>query len=180
MRRTRQRRHVACPVLIVRGEERDIGPVVVGVDGSEVSRLAVGFAFEEAAMRQTGLVAVHCWAHPVSTGPGDMLPLVYDPRLLEAEERRVLTESLAGWAELYPEVSVRAEIVRDRPVHPLVERSRTAQLVVVGARGRGGFAGLLLGSVSQSLIYHSACPVAVVRASLARRLTARRAAFSTE
>lgn len=158
--------HAACPVLVVRGTQRPDGPVVVGVDGSEVSQLAVAFAFEEAAIRRADLVAVHAWIGPVSTGPGDMLPLVYDPVELEAEEQRLLNEALAGYRELFPEVTVREEPVRDRPGHALVEHSKTAQLVVVGARGRGGFSGLLLGSVSQTLIYHAECPVAVVRASL--------------
>ena len=117
-------------------------------------------------MRRADLVAVHAWLHPVSAGPGDMLPLVYDPDALADEERRLLGESLAGWAERYPNVVVHRELVRNRPGHALVERSAAAQLVVVGARGRGGFTGLLLGSVSQTLIHHAACPVAVVRATL--------------
>jgi nucleotide-binding universal stress UspA family protein len=158
--------HAACPVLVARGEEHPTGPVVVGVDGSEVSALAVAFAAEEAALRGVELVAVHAWSTPVSTGPGDMLPVVYDPTLLESEARRVLSESLAGLAERYPDVAVRAELVRGQPGHCLAVRSATAQLVVVGARGRGGFAGLVLGSVSQSVLYHAASPVLVVRHTL--------------
>jgi nucleotide-binding universal stress UspA family protein len=158
--------HAACPVLVIRGPEGATGPVVVGVDGSAGSESAVGFAFEEAARRKTGLTAVHAWGVFESGSQKDLLPLVYDRDALEGEERRVLSESLAGWAQQYPEVTVRQELVRGRPAAALIERSQNAQLLVTGARGRGGFAGLLLGSVSQSVLHHAGCPVAVVRASL--------------
>jgi nucleotide-binding universal stress UspA family protein len=158
--------HAACPVLVVRGQERTTGPVVVGVDGSAGSGSAVGFAIEEAARRKTGLTAVHAWGAFDSGSQKDMLPLVYDRDALEGEEQRVLSESLAGWAQRYPEVAVRQELVRGRPAAALIERSQNAQLVVTGARGRGGFAGMLLGSVSQTVLHHAGCPVVVVRASL--------------
>ncbi len=158
--------HAACPVVVVRGPERATGPVVVGVDGSAGSESAVGFAIEEAAQRKTGLIAVHAWGAFDSGSQNDVLPLVYDRDALEGEERRVLSESVAGWAQQYPEVTVRQELVRGRPAAALIERSQNAQLVVTGARGRGGFAGLLLGSVSQTVLHHAGCPVALVRASL--------------
>lgn len=155
--------HAACPVLVIRGTERTTGPVVVGVDGSELSALAVEFAAEAAVRRGTDLVAVHAWFGPTSPGAGEMMPLVHDPALLENEERRLLAESTAGLTERYPDLVIRREQQHGRAGHRLAEWSKSAQLVVVGARGRGGFAGLLLGSVSQALLYHSACPVAVVR-----------------
>ncbi|HEU4423611.1 MAG TPA: universal stress protein, partial [Pilimelia sp.] len=156
--------HAECPVLVARGEPRADGPVVVGVDGSPLSGLAVGFAVEEAALRETGVVAVHAWTRPVSTGPGDMLPLVYDVDAVEAEEDRVLAESVAGWGDRYPEVPVTHRLVRGPTRATLIDESARAQLLVVGARGRGGFAGLLLGSVSQAVLHHAGCPVAVIRA----------------
>ncbi|SCL29460.1 universal stress protein [Micromonospora inyonensis] len=155
--------HAACPVLVVRGEPRADGPVVVGVDGSDLSDLAVAFAVEEAARRGTELVAVHAWLHPTPLGPGDMLPLAYDLDALADDEERVLVEAVAGWAERYPEVPIRRRLVRGAPARALVEESQTAQLVVVGARGRGGLAGLLLGSVSHAVLHHTRCPVAIVR-----------------
>jgi nucleotide-binding universal stress UspA family protein len=155
--------HAPCPVLVARGESRRDGPVVVGVDGSAVSDAAVGFAFEEAALRGTDLVAVHAWRFPVSTGAGDMLPLVYDVDLLAAEEERVLAEGLAGWCERFPDVPVTRHPDRRRAAKALLAASADAQLVVVGARGRGGFAGLLLGSVSHAVLHHALCPVVVVR-----------------
>jgi nucleotide-binding universal stress UspA family protein len=90
-----------------------------------------------------------------------MAPLV-DWDAVQADEREVLAERLAGWSEKYPDVPVHRLVVRDRPAHALVDESGRAQLVVVGSRGRGGFTGLLMGSVSQALLHHAHCPVAVV------------------
>jgi nucleotide-binding universal stress UspA family protein len=158
--------HAACPVLVVRGQERVRGPVVVGVDGSAGSETAIGFAIEEAARRKTGLTAVHAWGAFASVGQDDMLPLVHQPGTLEDEEYRVLSESLAGWTQRYPEVAIQQELFHGRPAVALIERSQHAQLLVTGARGRGGFTGLLLGSVSQTVLHHAGCPVVVARASL--------------
>ncbi|MEG3637219.1 universal stress protein [Micromonospora palythoicola] len=155
--------HADGPVLVVRGESRADGPVVVGVDGSELSQEAVRFAFEEAAWRGTELVAVHAWLYPTPVGPGDILPLVYDLDAFRDEEERVLAEAVAGWSERYPEVPVRRRLVRGSPGRALVEESRTAQVVVVGARGRGALGGLLLGSVSHAVLHHAHCPLAIVR-----------------
>ncbi|QGN49284.1 universal stress protein [Micromonospora sp. WMMD558] len=152
-----------CPVLVVRGEPRADGPVVVGVDGSELSTEAIGFAFEEAARRDAPLVAVHAWLYPTPVGPGDILPLVYDLDAFGAEEERLLAESLAGFAERYPQVPVRHRLVRGSPGRVLVDESKGAQLVVVGAHGHGALGGLLLGSVSHAVLHHAHCPLVVVR-----------------
>ncbi|MFR9775125.1 universal stress protein [Micromonospora sp. MS34] len=153
-----------CPVLVARGAGRPAGPVVVGVDGSARSRPAVEFAAEEASVRGARLHAVHAYTHPVSVGPGDMQPLVYEEGQLRGEEDRILAESLSGLGERWPEVPVTREVTHGRPVGVLTEASRTAQLMVVGAQGRGELTGLLLGSVSQGVLHHADCPVAVVRA----------------
>ncbi|GIJ22807.1 universal stress protein [Micromonospora lutea] len=155
--------HAECPVLVVRGEARADGPVVVGVDGSELSQEAVRYAFEEAAWRGTELVAVRAWLYPTPAGPGDILPLVYDLDAFREEEERTLAEAVAGWSERFPEVPVRRLLVRGSPGRALVEQSRTAQLVVVGARGRGALGGLLLGSVSHAVLHHAHSPLAIVR-----------------
>lgn len=157
--------HATCPVLVVRGDDRTEGPVLVGVDGSPLSDLAAEFAMEEAAWRKTSVVAVHAWTHPVSLGPGDMQPLVHDAVATQEDEARLLAESIAGLRERYPDVPIEERVVRGRPGSVLAEEARKgAQLIVVGARGRGGFTGLLLGSVSQTVLHHAPCPVAVVRA----------------
>ncbi|GGM77219.1 universal stress protein [Dactylosporangium sucinum] len=159
--------HAACPVVIVRHAGRPPGPeagrVVVGVDGSHDAERALGFAFEQASFRGVGLTAVEAYRWPASSGPGDLVPLVYDPAKLRDDEDRTLAEAIGGWAGKYPDVDVRRAVANGRPAAVLTELSAGAELVVVGSRGRGGFAGLLLGSVSQALIHHAACPVAVVR-----------------
>ncbi|MEU1844794.1 universal stress protein [Micromonospora sediminicola] len=152
-----------CPVLVTRGEARADGPVVVGVDGSAHSGVAVGFAYEEAARRGAPLVVVHAWLYPTPIGPGDVVPLVYDPEALAEESRRILAEAVAGWSERYPDVEVRQRSVRGAPARVLVEQSASAQLVVVGAHGRGALAGLLLGSVSHAVLHHAHAPLVIAR-----------------
>jgi len=88
---------------------------------------------------------------------------VFDSAGIEQEERVLLAERIAGWASKYPDVSVQQELVQGRAVTTLLEYAQRAQLLVVGSHGRGGFAGMLLGSTSHSLIIHSSCPVIVVR-----------------
>jgi nucleotide-binding universal stress UspA family protein len=159
--------HASCPVIVVRGSEPDRTgprpePVVVGVDGSPTSEAATAFAFEAASLRRVPLVAVHVWRDVLVDAT--MAPLL-DWDVIDSDEREVLAERLAGWTEKYPDVPVRRLVARDRPARALVEESGRAQLVVVGSRGRGGFHGLLLGSVSQALLHHARCPVAVVRSS---------------
>jgi nucleotide-binding universal stress UspA family protein len=162
--------HAHCPVVVVRYGPPDeepgpaAGRVVAGVDGSASSEAVLEFAFEEAAMRGAGLTVMHAWTAPVSTGPGDLLPLVYDVDSVNEDEARLLSELLAGWQEKYPDVPVRRLVLHRPPAKELVRLSRGAELLVVGARGRGGFRGLLLGSVSHAAIQHASCPVAVVRA----------------
>src|SRR5690606_16016414 len=93
----------------------------------------------------------------------DELPLIYDASDIEATQQRLVRDALADARRRWPQVRVREQVTRGRPARVLIDASARAQLVVVGARGRGGFAGLLLGSVSQALLHHSDCPVAVIR-----------------
>jgi nucleotide-binding universal stress UspA family protein len=157
--------HAHCPVVVVRGQApaQTSLPVWVGVDGSPESDLAAGFAFDEAARRGVPVAALHAWEPPPVPRRNTVPPLSYDPALIEAAERQLLDEDLAQWRDKYPQVAVTTTVVPGRPGQALVDVSRRAQLVVVGSRGRGGLRGLLLGSVSQHLLHHAACPVAVVR-----------------
>jgi len=158
--------HAACPVVVVRPYDeqgQSSRPVVVGVDGSEVSARAIDFAMDHASRLGTPLVVLHAWW--LEFVDGVIVTTVNSPEWLRARERIDLTvaESLAGRRERYPEVEVLTRTVSARPAAALIEASRDASLVVVGSRGRGGFAGLLLGSVSREVLMQAAAPVAVVR-----------------
>lgn len=143
--------------------------MVVGVDGIPVSERAVGLAFEEAALRAAPLTALMACDDFVHDTPDGSLRLVADWGAVEAEEQRVPAERLAGWQERYPGVTVERAVVRGRPTRALLAAERGAQLLVVGGYGRGGFAGMLLGSTSQAVIHHAPCPLAVVRRTEAER-----------
>ncbi|WP_027945098.1 universal stress protein [Amycolatopsis taiwanensis] len=139
--------HARCPVAVVRGREPRLDePVVAGIDGSTHSGSAVGLAFEEASLRRVQLVALHA-----------------EPAMERTAE--AASGAVAAWRKKYPEVAVQQVVVREDPRKPLLEWSERAQLVVVGSRGRGGFTGMLLGSTSQAMIHHAACPVLVARSA---------------
>ncbi|WP_327117483.1 universal stress protein [Nocardia sp. NBC_01730] len=154
------------PVVVVRDtgteyQTRCVGRVVVGVDGSEISEAAVGAAFAEASDRRAQLVAVYAWSDlPYGRFAG--LPNTIPDRGVAAEAQSILAEQLAGWQEKYPDVDVMRKAYLSGPRHHLIEWSRSAQLLVVGSRGRGGFRGQLLGSTGNALIQRAHCPVMVV------------------
>ena len=164
-----------CPVVVVHDRvstEEDAragvprvvvqpGPVVVGLDASERSERALAFAFAQASRRQVGLTVIACWAWEDTDGYLPLPPVGVWEETRE-QERRLVSELLAGWAEKYPDVAVRTRLERARTVPTLLDAASGATLLVVGTRGRGGFDGLLLGSVSQRVIERASCPVAVV------------------
>jgi nucleotide-binding universal stress UspA family protein len=137
--------------------------VVVGVDGSELSKLAVDFAFAHAALHGMGVTAVNVYSPRMLAAPGQAWPLTDSAGFLQ-DRNRLLSEALAGYRDTYPGVPLRHKIVVGRPAQVLVAESARAALTVVGSRGRGGFTGLLLGSTSQAVLHHATGPVAVVRA----------------
>lgn len=155
---------------VVRGDEphadagerdTDAGaPVVVGIDGSPMSEAALAYAYETASAYGSPLVTVHAWRPAAEDSR--LFPYI-DLDAVRDEEVRLLAEQVTGWVEKYPDVPIRSEVVNARPAHALLEHSAHARLLVVGARGRGGMAGSLLGSTSQALIHRAACPVVVVR-----------------
>ncbi|MGH3341995.1 MAG: universal stress protein [Carbonactinosporaceae bacterium] len=156
--------HAHCPVIVVREGSRAAPPdslVVVGVDSSPHSDTALGFAFEEADLRGTRLEAVHSRVHHWARS--EAVPsLLEDPAAVEQESRRLLERSLAPWRAKYSNVEASQTSVALPPAHALVSAATDAQLLVVGSRGHGGFAGLLLGSVSHGVLHRAHCPVAVV------------------
>lgn len=155
--------HAPCPVVVARGEIDREGDILVGVDGSPGGAGALEFAMQEASLRGVGVTALHAYVFPATADSGDMLPLVYDAEQLAENEAAVLGEAVSGLRERYPDVPLHEVLVRDRPARAIVKAAEQASLVVVGSRGRGGFAGLLLGSVSHAVLHHASCPVVIVR-----------------
>jgi nucleotide-binding universal stress UspA family protein len=152
-----------CPVAILHADQAQsfdrTSPIVLGIDGSPASEAATTMAFDEASRRGVDLVAVHAWS---DVGVFPLLGMDWHQN--EDKGREVLGERLAGWQERYPDVCVRRRIVCDRPARWLIEESGQAQLVVVGSRGRGGFPGMHLGSVSIAVAESALAPVIVVPA----------------
>ena len=157
--------HAHSPVVVVRGTEAGAegGPVVVGIDGSALSRDALGYAFEQASLRGVPLVVVYAWW--IEFVDGVVVTTVGSPQWTAAEQRQRITvaETMAGWQEKYPDVAVDVRLEHARPIDAIERASQGACLTVVGARGRGGFRGLMLGSVSHGVLHRAHSPVAVVR-----------------
>ena len=154
--------HAHCPVAVVPDQplphDIDRRPVLVGIDGSAASETATALAFDEASRRGVDLVALHAWTD------ADMSSL---PSFETSAQLQVagetLGERIAGWQEKYPDVTVHRVIRYDHPVQRLLDEAVLAQLVVVGSHGRGGFTGMLLGSVSTAIAHEARVPVIVAR-----------------
>jgi nucleotide-binding universal stress UspA family protein len=158
--------HAPCPVVVWRGDTAnplpDDRPIVVGVDGSELSAAAVDYAFQYAYTLGAPLVALHSWIGDAALGVGATAALV-DWNAVAESESAVLAESLAGLQDSYPDVDVRRIIDRGPAAKVLLSHLKDAQLAVVGSHGRGQFAAALLGSTSQNLLHNAPCPVLVAR-----------------
>ncbi|MEY9964717.1 nucleotide-binding universal stress UspA family protein [Streptacidiphilus sp. MAP12-16] len=161
--------HAACPVVVVPNIGAEVPSegsasvsMAVGVHGREPSDELLAFAFETAQRRRLGLRVVHAWSYPLVVGPGHAFPPVYEEGHVAAEETRLVAEVLAGWRQKYPDVPVQEDIVRSSPAKYLVSLSATQQLVAVGRHGTQDGPVSRLGSVSQAVVHHARCPVAVV------------------
>jgi nucleotide-binding universal stress UspA family protein len=159
--------HAPVPVVVVRGDEHDRHEVVVGVDESDRSHHALEYAFQYAARHGGRVHAIHA-VHAVH----DRVALLPMPPVSARDwvapnqdltARELLADAVAPCVLRYPAVEIEITVVDASAAWALVQASKGAALVVVGSRGHGGFAGLLLGSVSQALLRHADCPVAVVR-----------------
>jgi len=142
-------------VVVVRGRWRPAGhylpgPVVAGVDGSPAAQAGLRFAFEEAALRAAPMVVV-CG---LADAPGS---LGYEQQLQENVER--LLDRLE---KEHPEVTVLRQVVAGGPLNGLLVAAQDAQMVIVGARGRGGVRGMRMGSVARGVLHHAPCPVGIV------------------
>jgi nucleotide-binding universal stress UspA family protein len=137
------------------------GRIVVGVDGSPTSIDALAWAAGEAEAKGFGLHAVTCWSVPSTLLMGP-----YQPPISEEELRLVARDMLMSAIDKVlgaePQVDLTTEVVQGDPALRLLELDADAEMIVVGSRGRGGFAGLLLGSVSQHLAEHARCPVVII------------------
>jgi nucleotide-binding universal stress UspA family protein len=149
-----------CPLVVLRGpaglREEDAA-VVVGVDATDAAQAVLAVGFDHASRHEVALRAVLCW-HP------DLLASMKWRPSPPAPERadEWLSEALAGWSERYPDVTVHPEVIRQHPVAGLVLASSAQYLLVVGTTGHHALPGALLGSVSQGVLHHATCPVAVV------------------
>ncbi|MFE2957265.1 universal stress protein [Nocardia tengchongensis] len=146
-------RRAHCPFVVVRDGvpfpvDLPTRPILVGVDGTKISEPAIKAALEEASVRGVAVIALH------AEGASD------DPEM-DALDDYVLAESLAGWQERYPNVRIDRETAHDTPERSLLALSSSSQLLVVGTRGRGGFAGKVFGSTSQSLLLRVQTPIMI-------------------
>lgn len=162
--------HAPCPVMILRRDasaggqghtDRPTPRIVVGVDGSGAARQALRWALEEARLRHATVDVVHAWRMPYPDGyPVRTLTL---PPAVEVEhEARRLLDAAVGSAAAGAGTQVEPILVCDSAARALIDTAKGADMVVVGSRGRGEFAGLLLGSVSQKVLHHASCPVVVI------------------
>lgn len=154
--------HSECPVVVVRGNSPTTGPVVVGVDDSPGSTTALLFGLQTADQRAGEVIALQAW-HDGRFGlaaPGPLPPA--DRQQVQRHIERSLAQQVARLSAGFSHVRARTVVQEGHPVAALSDASRDAQLLVVGHRGRGGFRGLFMGSVTFGVLHHAHCPVAVV------------------
>ena len=154
--------HSPAPVVVVNSSSlQPRGRIVVGIDGSTHSIEALRWALEEARLRAVGVDVVHAWQYPGVLFFGETMVIPADELAEGAAD--VLRATIAAVTDDMAGLDVRTFVERGHPVGVLTEHAKDAGLVVVGSRGRGGFAGLLLGSVSSEVVHHAPCPAVVVR-----------------
>ena len=140
--------------------DRDDRRIVVGVDGSPSSMAALRWAILQAELTGCAVEAVTAWRLPSRYGFAAVTDRATD---FEGDARKVLADALNEVSSVEPDVVIRSSVVEGHPAEVLVWAARGADMLVVGSRGHGGFAGALLGSVSQYCVHHAPCPVLVIR-----------------
>lgn len=142
----------------------DYKKVVVGVDGSPASVKAVVWATHEAKLRNSEIEILHSWSMPFVVDPMAMMPMMFPVEEMVADAKKVV----AGAVEIIAGIDAKARVItrieRGSASEHLITAGKSADLLVVGSRGHGGFAGLLLGSVAQQVANHATCPVVIVPA----------------
>lgn len=158
--------HAASPVVIVpQGSRADAeGPVVVAIDGSSHSAAAAERAFWIAELRGAPLVALTTWNVEVVDGMVVTTPGTDAWNATEAKYRAIADNIVNPLRDKHPGVTSTVEVIRGSAAKVLTERTADAGLLVMGTRGRGGFTGMLLGSVSQRVLETATCPVMLVHA----------------
>jgi len=135
--------------------------IVVGVDGSEAAHQALQWAVDEARRRNAVVEAIHAWHQPFVSGYAYLGEMDLGEYLTAA--RKTLDTAIASVDA--DGVTVESKVVAGGASQVLVEEAKGASLLVVGSRGRGGFSGLLLGSVSQQAAHHAPCPIVIIPAA---------------
>lgn len=160
----------ACPVVVIRDlpEQATTAPhIVVGIDGSTTSDDALTYAFARAQEQGLPLRIVQSWPEETAaSAPGPDVAATAAAEMRAASlngHRRAVEEHIRTWAQEHPDVAVQVQVCTGDATQALVAESASAVLVVIGSRGRGSFRGMLLGSVSEGVLHHAFCPVAVVR-----------------
>lgn len=136
--------------------------IVVGVDGSEHAEGALRFAAEEVSLRAARLLIICAWEIPTVVSPMGAYPAEFFEGFPDSAES-IVRAAVARVAELQPSVACEGKAVEGHPAEVLLKEAEQADMIVVGNRGHGGFASLLLGSVTQHVVHHAHCPVVVVR-----------------
>lgn len=155
------------PVVLVPSTSSAGGPerVVVGVDGSQYSDIAVDFAAREAALAQVELVVIHAWSYPYRRRDGESTAGDEIGSMMQAEADAVLSAAASRARESEPELdTITTRLVEGSAIDVLLDNAGSADLLVAGARGRGALRSVLLGSTSASLVHHASGPVAIVHA----------------
>ncbi|WP_446210383.1 universal stress protein [Micromonospora sp. IBSANI012] len=137
--------------------------IVVGVDGSPGSRTALRWAMTQAELTDARVEAVSAWQDPAVYGFAyGWSPAVFEDVSIAAVTEKVLAETVADEAAKGSTVQILTRVLHGHPAQVLLDAAGGAQLLVVGSRGHGAFAGILLGSVGQHCVQHASCPVVVV------------------
>lgn len=153
--------HASGPIVVIpEVDGRPAGPVVAGLDDSDASADVVRVATEEALNSERSLKVVYAWDIDPALGGAAIEVMLQDESQIIAEGHRMLQQLTA---DVPPQVHIEHIVEMGRAGSVLAAASRRASLVVVGSHGHGGLTGLLLGSVSRSVVLHAACPVMVVR-----------------
>ncbi len=137
--------------------------IVVGIDGSQGARRALEWAVAEAKLRDAHLVVVHAWLEPAAVAVGSVVTAGgVEPEIFEDAAERTVADVLDAIDTTGLPQGIESHVVSGAPARALLDMAEDADLVVVGSRGRGGFTGLLLGSVSQQVAHHATCPVVII------------------